>query len=58
MMHQVHGQETCHLQIPGNGTCDAGTCSSQCAKFFEGSIGTCIQTFTNRFTCQCAKPCS
>ncbi|XWS66487.1 hypothetical protein CRYUN_Cryun05aG0203900 [Craigia yunnanensis] len=57
-MHQVHGQEICHAQIPGNGTCDAGTCSSQCAQSFEGSTGTCTQTSINRFTCECSWTCS
>ncbi|XVE61303.1 hypothetical protein DITRI_Ditri06bG0029200 [Diplodiscus trichospermus] len=58
MHHQVDGQETCHAQIPGNGSCDAGTCSSQCAQSFAGSTGTCIQTFIGRFTCQCSWTCS
>ncbi|KAK9002763.1 hypothetical protein V6N11_060344 [Hibiscus sabdariffa] len=57
-MHQVQGQETCHGQIPGDGTCDAGTCSSQCLKTFPGSVGSCVQTFINRFTCQCSWPCT
>ncbi|GMJ14788.1 hypothetical protein HRI_005148000 [Hibiscus trionum] len=58
MMNQVEGQEMCHGKIPGNGTCDAGKCSSQCAKSFAGSVGSCVQTFTNRFTCQCSWPCT
>ncbi|XWS56154.1 hypothetical protein CRYUN_Cryun09bG0061800 [Craigia yunnanensis] len=58
IMHQVLGQEICHAQIPGNGSCDAATCSSQCAQSFQGSFGACFQTFTNRFTCQCSWTCS
>ncbi|TYJ18669.1 hypothetical protein E1A91_A09G139200v1 [Gossypium mustelinum] len=58
MMHEVHGQEMCHGRIPGDGSCDAGTCSSQCGQSFPGSQGSCVQTFINRFTCQCTWPCS
>ncbi|XVF75970.1 hypothetical protein PTKIN_Ptkin13bG0230100 [Pterospermum kingtungense] len=58
ILHQVHGQEICHAPIPGNGSCNAGSCSSHCAQFFKGSVGTCTQTFTNRFTCQCSWRCS
>ncbi|XVE61298.1 hypothetical protein DITRI_Ditri06bG0028700 [Diplodiscus trichospermus] len=58
LMHQVDGQEICHAPIPGNGSCDAGSCSNQCAQSFAGSIGTCVQTFIGRFTCQCSWTCS
>ncbi|XP_022766559.1 putative defensin-like protein 157 [Durio zibethinus] len=57
-MHQVHGQEMCHGQIPGNGSCDAGTCNGHCAQSFPGSMGTCVQTYINRYNCHCTWPCS
>ncbi|MBA0587879.1 hypothetical protein Gorai_001000 [Gossypium raimondii] len=58
LISSVHGQEMCHGRIPGDGSCDAGTCSSQCGQSFPGSQGSCVQTFINRFTCQCTWPCT
>ncbi|KAK8615416.1 hypothetical protein V6N13_017006 [Hibiscus sabdariffa] len=57
-MDQVQGQEACHAQIPGDGTCDTATCSTRCSKFYPGSLGSCFQTSTTTFACQCTWPCT
>ncbi|KAK8683823.1 hypothetical protein V6N13_039869 [Hibiscus sabdariffa] len=54
----VRGQEMCRDTIPGDGSCDDEACNGQCIKSFPESNGGCLQTNTDRYTCQCSWPCS